>query len=209
MKYVPKPDFKEKINSLLKDKEDIGEFWKIADSPLPKSIRCNTLKISPEKLKKRLEDKGWKISQPYNNKEIMIIGSDLEPGELGKSQEHLLGYYYIQEVSSMMPMLALKPEPGELILDLCAAPGSKTTQASSLMENKGTILANDVNLGRISILAANLERIGCSNAIITRHDAVQLCHKLKKLNFFVISRRRFKDFSALLLLRFLKSSQYL
>jgi len=183
MKYIPKPEFKEKIESLLKNKKDIEEFWKTANSPLPKSIRCNTLKISPDKLKERLENKGWKISQHYNNKEIMLTHS-LEPGELGKSQEHLLGYYYIQEVSSMMPMLALSPQPGELVLDLCASPGSKTTQASALMENKGTVIANDVNIGRIAILAANLERTGCSNVIVTRHDAVQLCQKLKKMNFY-------------------------
>ncbi len=183
MNYTPKPEFKEKIESLMKDKSDIKEFWDIVEKPLPKSIRCNTLKISADELKKRLEKKGWKISQHYKNKEIMILGT-LGPGELGKSREHLLGYFYIQEVSSMMPMLALSPEPEEIILDLCAAPGSKTTQASALMNNQGTIIANDVNLGRISILAANLERVGASNAIVTRHDAVQLCQKIKKLNFF-------------------------
>ncbi len=185
MRYSPKPPFTEKINSLLKDKTDQEEFWNIIEKPLTKTIRCNTLKISPGKLKKQLEEKKWEISQPYkSNPEIMLIKSGLQPGELGKSREHILGYYYIQEVSSMVPMLALQPQPGELVLDLCAAPGSKTTQASSLMENKGTILANDVSLGRISILSANLERQGCTNVIVTRHDAVQLCSKLKKLNFY-------------------------
>jgi NOL1/NOP2/sun family putative RNA methylase len=183
MNYVPKPEFKEKIESLLKNKKDVEKFWKVAEAPLPKSIRCNTLKISPDELKRRLEKKGWKIKQMCKDKEIMVV-EDLGPGELGKSREHLLGYFYIQEVSSMMPMLALKPQPDELILDLCAAPGSKTTQASALMNNQGTIIANDVNLGRISILAANLERVGASNVIITRHDGIQLCHKLRKLNFF-------------------------
>ncbi len=181
MKYQPKPFFKERIESLLQDKADIDKFWEIIDTPLPKTIRCNTLKISPEKLKSRLQKK-WKISQPYkSNPEIMIIDSTLQPGELGKSKEHLLGYYYIQELSSMMPILALNPDSEDICLDLCAAPGSKTTQASALMQNKGTIIANDVSLGRISILSANLERIGASNTIITRHDGVQLCKKLGKL----------------------------
>ncbi len=183
MNYTPKPEFKEKIESLMDGKEDVKEFWEVVEKPLPKSIRCNTLKISAGELKKRLEKKGWKVRQPYSNKEIMIVDG-LSPGELGKSKEHLLGYFYIQEVSSMMPMLALNPKRGELVLDLCAAPGSKTTQASALMENEGTIIANDVSLGRISILAANLERVGASNVIVTRHDGIQLCHKLRKLNFF-------------------------
>ena len=182
MKYTPKPDFKQRIEQLLQDKADVNSFWDIIEKPLPKTLRCNTLKISPEDLKKRLEDKGWKILQPYKeNPEIIIVESILLPGELGKSREHLLGYYYIQETSSMMPMLALLPKPDDILLDLCAAPGSKTTQASALMQNKGTLLANDVSLSRISILSANSERTGCSNIIITRHDGVQLAGKLKKL----------------------------
>jgi tRNA (cytosine49-C5)-methyltransferase len=185
MRYAPKSDFKEKIESLLENKQDAQKFWEIIEKPLLKTIRCNTLKISPEKLKDELEKKGWKILQPYPvNPEIMIIESGLTPGDLGKSKEHILGYYYVQETSSMMPMLALQPKSGELVLDLCASPGSKTTQACALMENKGTILANDVSMGRIAILSANLERQGCTNAIVTRHDAVQLCSKLKKLNFY-------------------------
>jgi len=184
-RYEPKPEFKEKISSLLKNKEDAEEFWKIIEKPLPKTLRCNTLKISPENLKKKLEEKGWKISQPYKSApEIMLIEKSLQPGELGKSYEHLLGYYYIQEISSMMPMLALQPKENDLLLDLCASPGSKTTQAAALMDNKGTIIANDVNIGRIAILAANTERVGATNIIITRHDAVQLCQKLKKMNFY-------------------------
>ena len=181
MKYTPKPDFKKQIKALLENKADITSFWEIIEKPLQKTIRCNTLKISPSELKKRLEKK-WKISQPYSqNPEIMIITSLLEPGELGKSREHLLGYYYIQELSSMMPILALSPEEDDIVLDLCAAPGSKTTQASSLMKNKGTLLANDLSLPRISILSANLERTGCSNIILTRHDGIILAKKLKKL----------------------------
>ena len=180
--YAPKPLFKQRIDSLLKNKEDINKFWEFSEIELPKSIRCNTLKISPEELKKRLEEKGWKIRQFENYPEIMIIENQLLPGELGKSREHILGYYYVQEISSMMPILALAPNENDILLDLCASPGSKTTQAAALMKNKGTIIANDKDVGRISILSANLEKVGALNTIITRHDAVQLCEKLKKLN---------------------------
>ncbi|MFH1889516.1 MAG: hypothetical protein ABIJ58_01390, partial [Nanoarchaeota archaeon] len=61
----------------------------------------------------------------------------LEPGELGRALEHLLGYYYIQELASMLPIIAMKPEQNEMVLDLCAAPGSKTTQTASEMCNSG------------------------------------------------------------------------
>jgi len=184
MEYQPKPLFRERIEALLENKQDTEKFWQYSESPLPKTIRCNTLKISPEELKKRLQNKGWKIKQPFlSYPEIMLIESNLQPGELGKTKEHLLGYYYVQEISSMMPMLALCPCENDIFLDLCASPGSKTTQASALMQNKGTIIANDKDIDRISILSANLEKIGASNVIVTRHDAVQLCEKLKKLNF--------------------------
>lgn len=183
MNYEPKPLFKERIEALLKDKEDIEKFWQITEKPSPKSIRCNTLKINSEELKKRLEKK-WQISQPFlDYPEVMIVENRLEPGELGKSREHLLGYFYVQEIASMMPMFALQPKQNEILVDLCASPGSKTTQASALMQNKGTIIANDKDISRISILSANLEKIGATNTIVTRHDGVVLCEKLKKLNF--------------------------
>jgi len=182
-KYSPKPIFIERIKKLLKNESDAEEFFKTSLTVPPKSIRVNTLKISAQNLKQKLESKGWKLKQPINkHPEIMIVENDLDPGELGKSKEHLLGYYYIQKITSMMPILALKPTAENIFLDLCAAPGSKTTQAAMLMQNKGTIIANDISIGKISILSANLERIGATNTIITRYDGLQLTKKLRKLN---------------------------
>ncbi len=182
MDYKPKPLFKERIESLIKDKEDLKAFWQFSEKELPRTIRCNTLKLSPEELKIRLESKGWRINQPYKEyPEIMRVENSLLPGELGKSREHLLGYFYAQELSSMMPILALQPEENEIVLDLCASPGSKTTQAAASMNNRGTIIANDKDIARISILSSNLEKCGISNTLVTRHDGVVLCEKLKKL----------------------------
>ncbi len=182
--YIPKPAFAERISKLLDGKEDEDKFWKIIRTGTPNSIRCNTLKISVDELKKRLEAKGWKIKQLFKkNPEVMIIENRLGPGELGKTREHLLGYYYVQDVSSMLPLIALKPKPGETLLDLCASPGSKTTQVGAMMENSGTIIANEVSLGRLKILAANLQRCGVMNTIVTKRDGVQLCEKIiKKTN---------------------------
>ncbi len=109
----------------------------------------------------------------------MIVENDLMPGELGRAEEHLLGYYYIQELASMLPILALNPKENESFFDMCAAPGSKTTQAAAKMKNTGTIIANEVSMGRLKILASNLERCGCTNTIITRKDGVALCQRLK------------------------------
>jgi tRNA (cytosine49-C5)-methyltransferase len=184
-KTIPsmKPEFKQRMQKLLPEKEDFQDYLKILKIPPVRSIRCNTLKISPEKLKSRLEKKDWKIKQPWkSNPEVMVVENNLEPGELGRAEEHLLGYYYIQELASMLPIIALKPKPNELILDLAAAPGSKTTQAAAEMNNSGTIIANEISMGRLRILASNLERCGVTNTIITRKEGAALCKRLKKYN---------------------------
>ncbi len=181
LKYEMKPFFEERMRLLLPDKEDFENYEKIVHrSPLD-FIRCNTLKISPEALREKLKLKGWQIEQPFDsNPEIMLVTSDLGPGELGNALEHQLGYYYIQEVSSMLPVIALDPKPNELVLDLCASPGSKTTQIAAKMENRGTIIANDLKIDRISILVSNLERCGVTNTIVTRKDAIAFCSHYSK-----------------------------
>ncbi|MFC1666097.1 NOL1/NOP2/sun family putative RNA methylase [Nanoarchaeota archaeon] len=181
----PKPLFLERMQKLLTDKEDYQKYLDILKIQPVRSFRCNTLKISPKDLKEKLKEKyNWKIIQPWKDYlEIMIVDSELEPGELGRALEHLLGYYYIQELASCLPVIALKPKPHEKILDLCSAPGSKTTQIASVVENTGSIIANEVSLGRIKILSSNLERCGVTNTIITKKDGIALCNKLKKEGF--------------------------
>src|SRR3989344_465640 len=88
-----------------------------------------------------------------------------------------------RELVSMLPPIALNPLPGELVLDLCASPGSKTTQIAAAMQNQGTLIANDLKIDRIMILSSNLERCGVSNVIATRNDAIALCSRLAKSEF--------------------------
>ena len=115
----------------------------------------------------------------------MVFEKELLPGELGRSLEHQLGYYYIQDIASMLPSLVLNPQPNEIVLDLCASPGSKTTQIAARMQNRGTIIANEISLHRIKILASNLERCGVTNAIITKKEGFALCNKLKQEGFLM------------------------
>jgi tRNA (cytosine49-C5)-methyltransferase len=179
--YEPKPLFVERMKMLLG--EDFENYMKILGEDPVRSFRCNTLKISSEDLKKRLENKGWKIKIPFKNSpEIMIVENELQPGELGRAIEHLLGYYYIQEIASMLPPLVLNPNPDDKVLDLCASPGSKTTEMAAMMENSGLIIANEMKIGRIKILAANTERCGVMNMIITKKDGVALCKRFKEQN---------------------------
>jgi len=171
----------ERIKKIFDNEKDFQEYLDILKVEPVKSIRCNTLKISIEDLKKKLEDKGWKIKQPFKDyPEVMIIESKLMPGEIGRAMEHLLGYYYVQELASMLPVMALQPQENEIVLDLCAAPGSKTTQMAAKMNNTGTIIANEVSMGRIKILANNTERCGVTNTIITKKEGAALCEKFKR-----------------------------
>ena len=180
--YEPKPLFIERMKSLLG--KDFDSYMDVLKKEPVRSLRCNTLKISVEDLKKRLEKKGWKIKQPFKDfPEIMIVENELAPGELGRALEHLLGYYYIQEIVSMLPFLVLNPKENEKILDLCASPGSKTTQIAARMNNTGLIIANEVKFGRIKILSANTERCGVMNMLITKRDGIALCKRFKEENF--------------------------
>jgi 16S rRNA (cytosine1407-C5)-methyltransferase len=183
MKYPLKEIFLERMEKLL-GKEELKKYLDSLETPPETSIRANTLKIFPSDLKRRLEEKGWTINQPFEKcPEIMLIKNPLEPGELGRSLEHMLGYYYVQEIASMLPVLTLNPQPGESVLDLAAAPGSKTTQIAAKMENTGVIIANEVNLGRLRVLSSNTERCGATNTIIVQREGSALCKKFKEQGF--------------------------
>lgn len=185
MRYEMKPAFRQRMEKLMPFKADFDEFEKIIHTGPKNFIRCNTLKISPKNLLERLSKK-WKVAQPFTeHPEIMLVESALMPGELGRAIEHLLGYFYVQEVSSMMSAIALNPLPIEFVLDLCASPGSKTSQIAAKMQNHGTLIANDLKLDRIKILAATLERNGVTNTITTQRDAIAFCSKLiaKRIKF--------------------------
>ncbi len=90
--------------------------------------------------------------------------------ELGKKIFHELGAYYIQEPSAMLVAHFLDAKPGEIVLDLCAAPGGKTIQTALKMQNQGLIIANDLSKSRANTLLSNIERMGISNTVVTSLD---------------------------------------
>jgi NOL1/NOP2/sun family putative RNA methylase len=157
----PKP-FEEKYKKIL------GNEYKKLEACIfvkpKKAIRVNTIKISREKLLKKLKEREIKLKQIPWYKDGFFVES--EKG-IAKTLEYFLGYYYIQEASSMIPPLILDPKEGEKVLDLCAAPGSKTTQIAMLMKNSSLIVANDDNLERIKALRINLQKMGVKNCIVT------------------------------------------
>ena len=121
-------------------------------------VRVNTLKISRDTLVEKLSDRYGIETDQFDVLPDALKFNEQEE-DLGKTLEIALGYYYIQGFSSMLPPLVLNPSANEKVLDLCSAPGSKTTQIAELMSNKGTLIVNDIQLDRIKALVYNLDRL--------------------------------------------------
>ena len=92
----------------------------------------------------------------------------------GKHPYHEAGMYYIQEPSAMAPVTLLEAQPGEQILDLCAAPGGKSTQIAAAMKGEGLLIANEIHPARAKILSENVERMGIRNACVTNETPKHL-----------------------------------
>ncbi|WP_262314672.1 RsmB/NOP family class I SAM-dependent RNA methyltransferase [Lacticaseibacillus parakribbianus] len=96
----------------------------------------------------------------------------------GHGIDHVAGYVYSQEPSAQFVGTTVAPQPGERVLDLCAAPGGKTTHLASFMQNQGVLIANEINTGRARVLASNVERFGLQNAVVTNNDPATLAQAL-------------------------------
>lgn len=124
------------------------------------SVRISPL-YNPGKIKAALEAYGVKLEPVagIENSYRVLEGAE----KLGKTLEHTLGKYYIQSLSSMIPPIILKPNDDDVVLDLCSAPGSKLTQLAEIMNNKGTLYANEVSVDRIKSLVYNIEKMNFTN----------------------------------------------
>ena len=158
--------FKENFIERYSKLTNFKEFKNSCLTPLRRSIRVNTLKISVNDLKQKLESNFILQKIPWCN-EGFFIEHKTGRRDIGNTLEHSLGYYYVQEAASMIPPLLLNSQKEDLILDMCASPGSKTTQIASLMENQGLIIANDYKGIRLRPLGINLQKSGITNTIIT------------------------------------------
>jgi len=152
--------------------EDTLQLLKANEKPLIHSIRVNTLKIGVDKLKKKLEGKGFRLDPiewiPYGFKVLK------ETYNLGSLHELLQGYYYLQNIVSMLPPIILDPKPNEVVIDMCAAPGGKATHLAQIMYNRGTLVLIERNSKRIPALEVNLRRMGIKNSIVINLDAINI-----------------------------------
>jgi len=145
--------------------DDWDAFLAAAQTPLPHVVRANTLKIEPSVLQQRLVAAGIEAISHTWNKDLFEM---TEPP--GRRIEHWLGLYYAQEAVQTLPVLALDPQPGETVLDLCAAPGGKATFIAARMQNRGTLVANEPSGRRQMSLLANINRLGVLNTMVTAYQ---------------------------------------
>jgi 16S rRNA (cytosine967-C5)-methyltransferase len=139
------------------------------------TIRINRLKTDKENLVKILEQEGIEYNDAIYNKEALYIKGTSSIENKPSFQQ---GLYQIQDESSMLAGHALDPQPGELIVDICSAPGGKATHAAELMDNKGRIVARDIHQHKLELIKQSCKRLGISIIETELFDANELDHKL-------------------------------
>jgi len=164
-------EFIEKVCGILPVHLDLQQFFDSCHQPLRKSVRRNSLKMDNQQLTQMAERLDWQLSDiPWCSEGSWLSHQADYP--LGNIVEHLAGHFYIQEASSMLPpaaLMALAPE-ARVVLDMAAAPGSKTTQLAAAMDNQGLLVANELSASRIKGLFSNIQRCGIQNSALTHFD---------------------------------------
>jgi NOL1/NOP2/sun family putative RNA methylase len=148
------------------------QFLDACEKPIKTSIRMNTLRADQETALNRVRNKGIVLEKiPWLATGYYGEFSSISPGAL---LEHLLGFYYIQGVPSMTTVEVLDPQPDEIVFDLAAAPGGKTTHIAQEMQNTGMVIAIEQDRLRLNSLESNLLRCGVTNAMVFRGDAKKI-----------------------------------
>ncbi|MBP1933940.1 RsmF rRNA methyltransferase first C-terminal domain-containing protein [Ammoniphilus resinae] len=161
--------FLERMKNMLDS--EFPEFEQSYQETAYQGLRVNTLKLSVEQFLSQtsfsLEPIPWCPSGFYYT----------EQNRPGKHPYHAAGLYYIQEPSAMSVVEVLQPEPGEKVLDLCAAPGGKSTQIAAYLQGEGLLIANEIYGNRVKSLSENIERCGIKNTLVTNETPARLAER--------------------------------
>ena len=152
--------------------DELKEFLEASEVQRPLVIRVNTLKTRRRDLAQALINRGVNVDPVGNWSKVGLIVYDSQV-PIGATPEYLSGHYMLQGAASLVPVMALAPQENEKILDMCAAPGGKTTHIASIMRNTGVIFANDASKDRCKALTANLHRLGIVNSVVSNYDGRQ------------------------------------
>lgn len=168
-------EFEKKMKAFLGDEWD--DFLYSYDNNRFQALRFNTLKVGKNKsVEEEIAGIMDKLCIPMDKKvtwanDAYYYDEEKRPG---KHPYHEMGLYYIQEPSAMSAAALLAPKPGMRVLDLCAAPGGKSTQLATYLGDSGLLVSNEINTQRSRILSQNIERMGIKNAIVTNEDSFVL-----------------------------------
>ena len=167
------PDsFKERMRSVLGDEYD--QFIASFDKPSLKGVRLSTSKLSPEDY----EDTAKILDPEATRVPWTSCGFYITNDTSGKDPYYHAGVYYPQEPSAMLPAEVINAKPGEIILDLCAAPGGKACRIGDDLKGEGLLVANEINAERSKALNRNIERTGITNCIILNEDPDSIASRL-------------------------------
>ncbi len=147
--------------------DDWARFCSVLQQPLTPCVRANTTRLSRGDLAALLRADGLDPRPLPWHPDALEVHGDFRPG---RHWGAIAGLYQIQEAASLLPAQLLDPRPGERVLDLCAAPGNKTVQMAEALGNRGTVVANDANRGRLGALAQAVKRLGIVNVTQTARD---------------------------------------
>lgn len=176
-------EFEKKMKAFLGNEWE--EFLYSYDNNRFQALRFNTLKVGKNKsVEEEIAGIMDKLCIPMDKKvtwanDAYYYDEEKRPG---KHPYHEMGLYYIQEPSAMSAAALLAPKPGMRVLDLCAAPGGKSTQLATYLGDSGLLVSNEINTQRSRILSQNIERMGIKNAIVTNEDSFALAAHFP--NFF-------------------------
>ncbi|MBQ8586959.1 MAG: RsmB/NOP family class I SAM-dependent RNA methyltransferase [Oscillospiraceae bacterium] len=147
--------------------EEYEEFLASYERPRNTGLRLNPLKAAPLSLPFCSGTIPWEENGFYLK----------EGSRPGLHPYHDAGLYYLQEPSAMAPARLLSPEPGERVLDLCAAPGGKSTQLGAMLQGEGLLVCNEIHPKRARILSSNIERMGIANALVLNEHPAKLAER--------------------------------
>ncbi len=159
--------FEEKMRVLLQ--EEYGRYLQCFEEPRHYGLRVNTNKISAEEF---LRIAPWPLTPvPWISNGFYYDGDQIQPA---KHPYYFAGLYYLQEPSAMTPASRLPVEPGDFVLDVCAAPGGKATELGARLQGTGMLVANDISNSRARGLLKNLELFGIGNVLVTSEEPGRL-----------------------------------
>ena len=149
---------------------DLPSFKKMLTSPLPQNFWVNSLKANSDAVQSWLHDEGIKYTQSQLLPNTFAVSDNVS---LGNHPLYRAGVIHIQEAVSMLPALLLKPQAGDKILDMCAAPGNKMALMAVQMQQKGVVIGNDCRMPRLRSTGKIIKRLGLANVALTLYDAQQ------------------------------------